>query len=190
MDCTVHGILQTRIPEWAAFPFSRGSSQPRDQTQVSHIAGGFFTSWAPKEAQKYWSGQPILSPAVLPDPGNKLWSPALQAYSLPTELWGKPLHILNFLLCCSWLISCVWLFSTLVTVAHQTPLSMVFSRQDYWSGLSCPSLENLPIPGFKPRCSTLQADSLPTEPPRKPIFSVSVQYFSFITSVIAILNFF
>ena len=44
MDYTVHGILQVRMLEWVAFPFSRGSSQPRDQTQVSHIAGGFFTS--------------------------------------------------------------------------------------------------------------------------------------------------
>ena len=46
MAYTVHGILQTRILEWVAFPFSRGFSQPRDRTQVSHIAGGFFTSWA------------------------------------------------------------------------------------------------------------------------------------------------
>ena len=51
MDYTAHGILQARILEWVAFPFSRGSSQPRDQTQVSHIAGGFFTSWATREAQ-------------------------------------------------------------------------------------------------------------------------------------------
>ena len=56
MDYTVHGILQARILEWVAFPFSRGSSQARDQTQVSHIAGGFFTSWATREAQEYWSG--------------------------------------------------------------------------------------------------------------------------------------
>ena len=42
----VHGILQARILEWAAMPSSRGSSQPRDQTQVSLIAGGFFTIWA------------------------------------------------------------------------------------------------------------------------------------------------
>ena len=41
---TFHGILQARILEWVAFPFSRGSSQPRDQTQGSHTAGGFFTS--------------------------------------------------------------------------------------------------------------------------------------------------
>ena len=50
VDCTVLGILQARILEWIAFPFSRGSSQPRDRTQVSHIAGGFFTSWATREA--------------------------------------------------------------------------------------------------------------------------------------------
>ena len=42
MDYTVHGIMQARIQEWVAFPFSRGSSQPRDQTQVSHIADRFF----------------------------------------------------------------------------------------------------------------------------------------------------
>ena len=53
---TIHGILQARIPEWVAFPFSRGSSQPRDRTQVSCIAGKFFTSWATREAQKHWSG--------------------------------------------------------------------------------------------------------------------------------------
>ena len=52
----VHGILQARMLEWVAFPFSRGSSQPRDQTQVSHIAGRFFTSWARREAKEYWSG--------------------------------------------------------------------------------------------------------------------------------------
>ena len=56
MDYTVHGILQARILEWVAFPFSRESSQPRDQTQVSGTAGRFFTSWAIMEAQEYWSG--------------------------------------------------------------------------------------------------------------------------------------
>ena len=50
MGYTVHGILQARILEWVTFPFFRESSQPRDQTQVSHIAGGFFTSWATREA--------------------------------------------------------------------------------------------------------------------------------------------
>ena len=50
VDYTVHGILRARILEWVAVPFSRGSSQPRDQTQVSCIAGRFSTSWATREA--------------------------------------------------------------------------------------------------------------------------------------------
>ena len=52
MDCIVHGILQARTLEWVAVPFSRGSSQPRDQTQVSHISGGFFTSWTTRKASR------------------------------------------------------------------------------------------------------------------------------------------
>ena len=52
MDYTACGILQARILEWVAVPFSRGSSQLRDQTQVFHIAGWFFTSWATREAQE------------------------------------------------------------------------------------------------------------------------------------------
>ena len=44
MIYAVHGVLQAGTLEWAAFPFSRASSQPRDQTQVSRVAGGFFTS--------------------------------------------------------------------------------------------------------------------------------------------------
>ena len=53
MDYTVRGILQTRILEWVAFPFPRGSSKPREQTQVSCIAGGFFTSRGTREALRY-----------------------------------------------------------------------------------------------------------------------------------------
>ena len=47
---SVHGILQARTLEWVAVPFPRRYSQPRDQTQVSYIAGGFFTVWATMEA--------------------------------------------------------------------------------------------------------------------------------------------
>ena len=71
-------------------PFSRASSQLRDRTQVSHIAGRFFTSWVTREAQEYWSGEPISSPGGLPHPGIEPGSPALQVDSLPTELPGKP----------------------------------------------------------------------------------------------------
>ena len=61
IDYTVHGILQTRILGWVAFPFSRGSSQPRDWTQVSWIAGRFFTSWAIRERARIleWVAYPF-----------------------------------------------------------------------------------------------------------------------------------
>ena len=51
MEYTVHGILQARILESVAFPFSRGSSQPRDRTRVFCVAGGFFTNWATREEE-------------------------------------------------------------------------------------------------------------------------------------------
>ena len=56
IDYGVYGLLQARTLDWVALAFSRGSSQPRDWTQVSCIAVGFFTSWATREAQEYWSG--------------------------------------------------------------------------------------------------------------------------------------
>ena len=68
MDCSlpgssVHGILQARILEWVAMPFSRGSSWPRNWTQVSRIGGRFFTIWATREVlviipawTGYWKG--------------------------------------------------------------------------------------------------------------------------------------
>ena len=66
------------------------------------------------------------------------------------------------------------LFVTLWTVAHQAPLSIGFSRQEYWSGLPCLPLGDLTNPGIEPTSPvspTLQADALPTEPPRKPLLT-------------------
>ena len=93
MDYVVHGILQARILEWVAFPFSRGSSQPRDPTQASCIAGGLFTSEPQGKPKKTGvSGFPIPSPVDPLDLGNKPGSLAVQADSLPTELSGKLAH--------------------------------------------------------------------------------------------------
>ena len=69
------------------------------------------------------------------------------------------------------LLSCfshVRIFATLWTIAHQAPLSMGFSRQEYWSGLPFPSPGELPDPGIEPRSPALQADALTSEPPGKP----------------------
>ena len=67
------------------------------------------------------------------------------------------------LCCCSCVDS-----ATLWTVACHASLSMEFSRQEYWSGMPCPLPGDLPNPGIKPRSPSLQEDSLPCEPPRKP----------------------
>ena len=68
----------------------------------------------------------------------------------------------------------VRLFATQWTVACQVPLSMEFSRQEYWSGWPFPSPGDLPDAGIEPRSPALQTDSLPSEPPRKPCVCVCV----------------
>ena len=118
---SVHGILQARILEWVANPFSRGSSRPNDQTQVSCIAGRFLTIWT---------------------------------------FDGKVMQLREW----KWSFS-VRLSATPWPVAFPSPLSMEFSRQEYWSGLPIPSPGDLPNPGIEPKSPTLQADSLPSEPP-------------------------
>ena len=91
VDCSppgvsIHGVLQARILEWVAISFSRGSSQTRNRTHISLIAGRFFTSWATREAQEDWSGWPIPSPADLPDPGIEPGSPELPKWD---KLYGE-----------------------------------------------------------------------------------------------------
>ena len=100
VDCTVsgasvHGILQARILEWVAVPFSRGSSQPRDGTQVSCIAGGFFTLWTTKkkESEVAQSCLTLCDPMDCSPPGSFIHG-ILQArilewvaISLPQEIF-------------------------------------------------------------------------------------------------------
>ena len=67
----------------------------------------------------------------------------------------------------------VQFFASLWTVAHQTPLSMGFSRQEYWSGLPCPPPGNLPDPEIKPVSSAFQMDSFPVSHQGSPVKSYS-----------------
>ena len=73
-------------------------------------------------------------------------------------------------------LSHVQLFVTPWTVAHQAPLSMGFSRQEQWSGLSFPSPGDLPDLGIKPRSPALQADALTSEPTGKPTYRYSTLF--------------
>ena len=65
-------------------------------------------------------------------------------------------------------LGCVQLLAIPWTVDYQAPPPMGFSRQEYWSGLPFPSPGDLPNPGIEPRCPTLEADALTSEPPGKP----------------------
>ena len=73
---------------------------------------------------------------------------------------------------CAQLFSCVWFFVTPWTVAHQAPLSMEFSRQEYWSGLPLPAPGDLPNPGIEPVSPSLAGRLFTTKPPGKPILNL------------------
>ena len=79
----------------------------------------------------------------------------------------------DYLYCFCWyyvcMLSCVQLFATLWTEAHQAPLSMGFSWQEYWSGLPFPPPEDLPDSGIEPMSPAFQEDSFTAEPPGKPM---------------------
>ena len=94
-DCFVHGILQARILEWVAMPSTKGSSQPRDQTQVSCIASRFFTDWAHRKAtreSKWFIFKSRDSPLRQP----RFWSAKSGAMSLLTIASHYELFIGDF----------------------------------------------------------------------------------------------
>ena len=99
MDYIVHGILQAKILEWVAFPFSRGSSQPRDWTQVPHIAGRCCISWAPREALQVLSVQfscSVISDSLQPHGLQHIRFPSpsptagVYSNSCPSSRWCHP----------------------------------------------------------------------------------------------------
>ena len=89
------------------------------------------------------------------------------------QTFTKQCNFLDYLVpaCVLSHFSRVRLFAALWTVAHSSPLSVGFSRQEYWSGLPFPSPGDLPHPGINPGLPALQSDSLPSKPSGKPISS-------------------
>ena len=156
MDCSppgssVHGILQTRILKWVAMPFSKGSSQPRDQIQVSaSLAARFFTTsatWETLESESHSVLSDSLPPHGLYSPWN---SPGQNtgagSFSLLQGIF--PSQGLN-----PGLTHCRQI---LYQLSHK-------GTQEYWSRLSIPSPADHPNPGIKLGSPALQVDSLPTE---------------------------
>ena len=101
-DSLVLAILWAGILEWVAFPFSRGSSQPRDQTQVSRIAGRFLTNWAIREAPQKTEARPVgkiyLFLCVCSNNNSVFLSPPpLPPFLARRGLWNALVHLLKFL---------------------------------------------------------------------------------------------
>ena len=93
MDSTVLGILQPRILEWVAFPLSRGSSQSRDRTQVSHITGRFFTNWTTREAH-HWEVK-CVSSSLKPYWVCNCFDHWITAEIILWDFWGQALSKLE-----------------------------------------------------------------------------------------------
>ena len=89
MDCIVHGLLQARILEWVVFPLSRGSSQPRDRTQVSALQADSLPAKPPRSPRILeWVAYPFSRGTS--QPRDRTQVSALQVDSLPSEPPGKP----------------------------------------------------------------------------------------------------
>ena len=100
MDCSptgssVYGDSPGKKTGESCHAVLQGIFPTRGWTQVSCITDRFFTVWATRETQEYWSGYSISSPVDLPDPGVEPGSSALQVDSLPAKLPGKPKHFLT-----------------------------------------------------------------------------------------------
>ena len=179
------GIFQARTLEWVAYRSSRRSSQPRDQTQVSYIAGRFFIVWDTREAQEYWNGWPIHSPRDLPDPEMKIKSCIADRFftswatreaqrrllcpqGFSRQDTGVGYHALRrgiFPIQGSTQVSCIADgFFTIWAIRE---------IQEYWSGYFC-SPGELPNLGIKMGSPALKVDSLPAELPGKPKHSISL----------------
>ena len=167
MDCnpqgsSVHWVPQARIVEWVTISFSRGSSQPRDRAHVSYIGKQILYHWDTREAHlstDKWMkncGPYHGKLFTLKGEGN-----SDTGYNTD-ESWRHYASGNNSVTKEQMLCVCAHLLTQLSdslklhgAVAHQGPLSMGFSRQEYWIGLSFPSPGHLPDPGIEPVSSAL-----------------------------------
>ena len=142
VDCSppgfsVHGILQARILEWVAMPFSRGIFPTQILNSNTSLAGGFIKSLRLTKIQ-----------SLFPLCGREETISINSMLGAANQRLFDELHLRN-----AWVLSRfspVWLFRTPSTIAHQAPLSMEFSKQEYWNGLPFSSPGELPNPVIQP----------------------------------------
>ena len=161
VDCSLpgsslHGILQARVLEWVAISFSRGSSQPGNQTGVSALQADSLPIELSGKCQ--WFVMSIqINRAVLLILVGLIHTFVVSSRSGRQLFWSWLCSLTCVELACYrpfwWLVhvfSHVRLSATPWTVARQAPLSMEFSRQDYWSRLPFPTPWDLLNSGIKP----------------------------------------
>ena len=138
---TIHGIFQARVLEWVAIAFSQRDEQ---------ILQGCWSSNFSLMVSDTWHFCTLLyNPKIYFTHAHGKWLTIFLQHLIFGKFW---LFMLWSSLSC---FSCVQLFVTPWTVAHQAPLSVEFSRQEYWSRLPFPSPGDLPHPGLEPRSPTL-----------------------------------
>ena len=162
-DCSlpsssVHGILQARVLEWVPFTSPGNHPNPRIEPGSPALLTDSLLSEQPGELCVIYTCHSIKKI-------KKKWSNFSQHLLTTSGVSNSNIHRKKER---KWSCSVVSDSVTPWTVAQQGPLSMGFSRQEYCSGLPFPSPGDLPNPGIEPRSPTLQADTLPSEPPGKP----------------------
>ena len=167
MDCSlpgssVHGIMQARILKWIAIFFSRGSSWPRNQTQVSCIAGRFFTNWATREESLCCLKLEGLDKEIL---DTILPLLKLQAHFRSWQ-WSPYMYVYTYVSIQCQLLSRVQLFLTLWTSLPGSSVNGILqARILEWVAISFSRESSQPRD--RTRSPALQANSLPSEPPGK-----------------------
>ena len=172
---SVHGILPATILEWVAIPFSRRSSQSRDQICVSCVSctgSWVLYHWATWEAPVYNNSIQKMCTLLsqVDDSQKQCWTEEVNQRRIPTVWWY--IYITHMTVKSESVsfaqvtLSFVQLFVIPWTVACQDPLSMGFPRKEHWRGLPFRSPRDLPNPGIKIRSPALQVDSLLTDPLR------------------------
>ena len=156
--CSVAQLYPTFCDQWLTVAHQASLSSDFAWTHVHWVNDAIQVPYplSPSPPALSFSAPGSLPVSQFSTPGGRSIRASASSTVLPTNIqYWYPL----------WLTGHVRLFATLWTLAHQTPLSMAFSRQEYWSGLPFPSSGDLPNPGIKLANSAvspaLQADSFP-----------------------------
>ena len=175
------GLSQTQIPHWVPGLLNRDGKEISElRFRISLLQRQCKSSWVSQIPSCVKFQTPTCTIRFSGDSCQSRFFPLSESRTMSSHDWNHSIgndHFQRFagrtdLTCASesinHLVMSPGLFATPWTIAPQAPLSVGFSRQEYWSRFPFPSPVDLPDPGIKHGSRTLQADSLPSEPPGMP----------------------